>query len=319
MPENNKSTEERITHSVTTEEAGERLDAFLSRRYPERSRSRWQELIKAGHIRVGGSTRKSNYSLRAHDEITGQIPPPEDIRLTPEEIPLRVIYEDADLIVINKPPGRVVHPAPGHASGTLVNALLHHCADLAGIGGEKRPGIVHRLDRDTSGVLVIAKNEAAMHHLARQFKDRTTKKEYIALVWGMPSPARGTIDNAIGRDPVHRKKMSVRSERGRAAITHYRVMKSCGPVSVIQVRIETGRTHQIRVHLAHIKHPVVGDEVYGRKRPPDLPIPVPRQMLHAWKLTITHPRTHEAMSFEAPWPEDMQHVISSLPTTGPAT
>lgn len=297
---------------VSPDDAGERLDAWIARRDPAHSRARWQELIKSGHVLVNGAGRKANYAVRGGDEIRAVIPPPEDTSLRPEHLPLDVIFEDGDLIVINKPAGLVVHPAPGHARGTLVNALLHHCADLTGIGGEKRPGIVHRLDRDTTGVMVIAKNDAAMQELARQFKDRATRKEYIALVWGAPTPPRGTIQAAIGRDPVHRKKMSVRAEGGRTAVTHYRTIESLGAVAVIQLRIETGRTHQIRVHLAHIKHPVIGDAVYGRKRPPDLPRAVTRQMLHAWKLTITHPRSGETITFEAPWPTDIKELIHAL-------
>lgn len=293
---------------VASEDAGTRLDAWLARQHPALSRARWQELIKQGCVTVDDTTRKPNHSLLAGETIHAEIPAPEDTGLVAEEIALDVLFEDHDIIVINKPPGLVVHPAPGHATGTLVHALLHHCRDLAGIGGEKRPGIVHRLDRDTSGVLVIAKNDAAMLSLTAQFKERSTRKEYLAVVWGTSVPAEGTIRTTIGRDPVHRQKMSVRSRHGRDAVSHYKVVRTCGEVALIRVRIETGRTHQIRVHLAHIKHPVVGDDVYGRKRPPALPHPVKRQLLHAWKLTLQHPRSGEAMTFEAPVPEDLARI-----------
>lgn len=297
---------------VTVDDTGQRLDTWLARQHPEFSRARWQELIKSGLVAVNRVLRKANYSMQPGDVAEARIPPPENIALTAEDIALDVIHEDPDIIVINKPPRLVVHPAPGHANGTLVNALLHHCDDLAGVGGEIRPGIVHRLDQDTSGVLIVAKNDQAMQHLSDQFKSRATKKEYVALVWGVPSPASGTIRTTIGRDPVHRQKMSTRSSIGRDAVSHYRLLENLGPISLVSVTIETGRTHQIRVHLNHIKHPVVGDRVYGKKHPPELPTPVTRQMLHAWKLTITHPRTGASMTFEAPWPDDMKVLIDEF-------
>ena len=289
-----------------------RLDAWLAHRHPAISRARWQELIKEGRVTFNGIARKPSSTMQAGDIADVVLPEPVSTEVVAENIPLDVLFEDQDLIVINKPPRLVVHPAPGHASGTLVNALLFHCHDLAGIGGELRPGIVHRLDQDTSGVIVAAKNETAMNHLAAQFKDRATKKEYAALVWGVPIHRNGTIKTTIGRDPVHRKKMSTRSPHGRDAVSHYEVLKAWKDASLLRITIETGRTHQIRVHLAHIKHPVVGDTVYGFKRPDVLPIPVERQLLHAWRLTITHPRTHALMTFEAPWPEDMTTLITAL-------
>ncbi|MGA1530125.1 MAG: RluA family pseudouridine synthase [Kiritimatiellia bacterium] len=300
------SVETLVIGPVPTEEAGQRLDAWLARRHPALSRSRWQQLIKDGRVTIRLVTARASQTVMEGDIVHASLPAAIDTELQPEDIALDVIYEDHCMIVINKPPGLVVHPAPGHAGGTLVNALLHHCPDLEGIGGEKRPGIVHRLDRDTSGVMVMAKNEIAMLALARQFKDRSTRKEYVAVVWGTPVPASGTIKTTIGRDPVHRKKMSTRSKAGRDAVTHYRVLKIHGEVALIALRIETGRTHQIRVHMAHLKHPVVGDEVYGLKRPPVLPVEVSRQLLHAWKLTIAHPLTGEVMTFAAPWPEDLR-------------
>jgi 23S rRNA pseudouridine1911/1915/1917 synthase len=297
---------------VPPAEARNRLDAWLARSHPGISRARWQELIRGGHVTVGGQPRKANYSLVAGDTAVAVIPPAIPVEVTAEDIALEILHEDADIIVINKPPRLVVHPAPGHASGTLVNALLHHCHDLSGIGGEIRPGIVHRLDQDTSGALVVAKNETAMLNLAAQFKNRATRKEYIAMVWGTPQPPSGIIRTTIGRDPVHRQKMSTRSTRGRDAVSRYRVMKTLDPASLVAVTIETGRTHQIRVHLAHLKHPVVGDLVYGRKNPPALPAPVTRQLLHAWKLSFTHPRTGEPMTLEAPWPDDIKNLIAAL-------
>jgi 23S rRNA pseudouridine1911/1915/1917 synthase len=210
----------------------------------------------------------------------------------------------------------VVHPAAGHAAGTLVNALLYHCRDLAGIGGELRPGIVHRLDRDTSGALVVAKNESALRDLVRQFKARQVRKEYLALVWGQPRPAAGRVETLIGRSPRDRKKMSAQPKSGRPAVTLYETLENLGPAALLRVRIETGRTHQIRVHLAHLGHPVVGDREYGHKRPAPLPAPVPRQMLHAERLSCVHPRTGGLLVFSAPVPPDMQTLLAALRRAG---
>jgi 23S rRNA pseudouridine1911/1915/1917 synthase len=292
--------------------AGQRLDAWLTAHHPALSRARWQELIKAGSVTVDGTPRKPNHGMRPGEQVVANIPPPVEVALIAQDIALDVLFEDADLIAINKPPGLVVHPAPGHADGTLVNALLHHCTDLAGIGGELRPGIVHRLDRDTSGVLVVAKNESALQSLATQFKDRHTEKTYAALVWGLPRNPAGTIRTLIGRDPVHRQRMSAKVERGRVAISHYRVIEAFGPVALVRIDIETGRTHQIRVHLAHLGHPVVGDPVYGRRRPDPLPAPAERQMLHAERLRIIHPRTGQPLVLQAPWPPDFTTLHLAL-------
>ncbi len=294
-------------------EAGERLDAWLARAAPEHSRARWQQLIRAGGVRVNETTRKPNYRLAAGDRIAFDAPPPpEPITLTPEAIPLAILYEDADILVINKPPGLVVHPAVGHERGTLVNALLHHCRDLGGIGGEQRPGIVHRLDQDTSGVMVVAKNERAMQRVGNQFRNREVRKEYQALVWGCPEPPQGRIETRIGRSSGNRKKMSVQVPGGRPAVTHYRVVEEYGAVSLLAVRIETGRTHQIRVHMAHIGHPVVGDAMYGRGRRDPLPAPAVRQMLHAASLSFTHPTTGDRLEFIAPLPDDLRRLIAAL-------
>jgi len=293
--------------------AGQRLDVWLAAALPELSRSRLQSLIAAGHVRVGGRTVKPSLKVAAGATVTVEIPPPAETTLLPEAIPLRVLHEDADILVLDKPAGLVVHPAAGHASGTLVNALLAHCPDLAGIGGEKRPGIVHRLDRDTSGVMVVAKNETALRGLAAQFKRRGVAKEYLAIVRGAPRPPAGRIETPIGRSARDRKKMSATPAAGRPAITLYDTVESFGAASLLRVRIETGRTHQIRVHMAYLGHPVIGDALYGRQRRDALPAePPPRQMLHAARLEFDHPRTGLRMAFTAPVPEDMREFLSSM-------
>ncbi len=289
-----------------------RLDAWLSAQRTELSRARWQDLIKSGHVRVNGVVRKASHALHENDLVEFEVPPPEPVDVVPQDIALDILYEDDAIIVLNKPAGLVVHPAAGHPSGTLVNALLHHCTDLAGVGGEIRPGIVHRLDKDTSGALVVAKNETAMARLAAQFKSHTVQKEYVALVWGHPRPERGTINTRIGRSPHNRKKMSARTESGRPAVTHYEITERFRDVSLLRVRIETGRTHQIRVHLAHIGHPVVGDRQYGRARAAQLPVAPARQLLHAARLGIAHPKTGKPLEFNAPLPEDLREMLRAL-------
>ena len=282
-----------------------RLDAHLAAIHPAISRSRWKQLIEDGRVALNGvPVRKPNTALAAGDELRCTLPAPAPVGLVAADIPLDILYEDSDLIALNKPAGLVVHPAPGHAADTLVNALLHHCADLQGIGGELRPGIVHRLDKDTSGVLVVAKNEAAVANLVAQFSAHTVEKEYLALVWGAPKKPTGVVELPIGRHPVHRKKMAVVA-KGRPAVTRYETLAAMPLASLLRVRIETGRTHQIRVHLAHLGHPVVGDATYGRARhglPADLEIP--RQMLHAHRLKLAHPRDGRPMEFTAPPPAD---------------
>jgi 23S rRNA pseudouridine1911/1915/1917 synthase len=287
-----------------------RLDAWLAEEEPEHSRARWQALIKEGLVTVNGKAVKKNRHLCEGDRVAWQIPAPVEAVPQPEDIPLDILYEDHDVIVINKPAGLVVHPAAGNETGTLVNALLHHCTDLTGIGGEKRPGIVHRLDKDTSGVMVAAKNETALNELSRQFRYRETEKEYLALVWGIPAEKRGTVRGTIGRHPIHRKKMAADVRNGRDAVSHYEVMEPLNDAALVRVRIETGRTHQVRVHMAHIKHPVIGDTVYGRARKSN--IKANRQMLHAAKLSFAHPKTDKRMLFEAPLPEDFQKVLERL-------
>ena len=299
--------------TVAQDGRGKRLDAWLSSHAQDLSRARIQDLIHGGHVLLNGKVPKPSQKLAVGQVISLSVPPPVDVELKPENIPLDVLFEDADLVVLNKPAGLVVHPAAGHASGTLVNALLAHCPDLAGIGGEKRPGIVHRLDRDTTGVMVVAKNEIAMRSLVNQFRHRLVTKEYLALVWGQLNPPSGRTETLIGRNPNDRKKMCTKPNVGRPAITLYETRETFATTSLLSVRIETGRTHQIRVHMAHLGHSIVGDPQYGRPRHVALPGPVPnRQMLHAARLTFTHPSTKTILTFEAPLPSDMQQLISSL-------
>ena len=277
-----------------------------------------QALIRDGCVAAPGHARlDAAHKVRAGLSVEVTIPAPATVCVAPEPIPLVIAYEDADLVVVNKPPGLVVHPAPGHASGTLVNALLHHCRDLAGIGSELRPGIVHRLDRDTSGLIVVAKTEAAMQSLGRQFRRRSVVKRYAAAVHGLPRPLRGTIDAPIGRSPSDRKRMSTRARKGREALTTYRVVAAVGPCSLVRLHIATGRTHQIRVHMAHAGFPIVGDAQYGRPAlDRALPSPPARQMLHAESLAIDHPTTGRRMRFLAPWPDDFRDLLHALRRAG---
>ena len=277
-----------------------RLDRFLADELPQFSRSRLQSLIHDGHIVLNGKATRPRTILREGDRIHLSEPPPEKIETEPEEIPLEVLFEDADLLVINKPAGMVVHPGAGNARHTLVNALLAHCRTLSGIGGKERPGIVHRLDKETSGCLVVAKNDATHQNLSRQFAERTVEKIYLALVAGTMRKAHGIIDASIGRHRKHRQRMTVSEDRGRTARTDYRVVKSQNGISLVECVLHSGRTHQIRVHLHHLGHPVLGDKVYGRKGAREFP----RQMLHAWKLGFNHPRTGKRLTFEAPVPAD---------------
>ncbi len=308
-----------FTFRIDTSDAGKRIDVHLAALIPDLSRSLAADLLRRGDIRVLGDVRKPGYRLRIGDEINGRIPPPEPTPFRPEPIPLDILHEDADLIVLNKPPGLVVHPAPGHASGTLVNGLLHHCPDLTGIGGERRPGIVHRLDKDTSGVLVAAKTAAAQARLSALFKDRAVRKEYLALAYGRFRGRSGVIDTPIARHPTDRKRMSAQ-DHGRPAKTLWRVLEAYDGMALLHLRIETGRTHQIRVHCASMDHPVVGDPVYGGRKPPhhlpkgvaDKVKGVHRQMLHAWRLTLRHPRTAERVVFTATAPSDMDDLIAFL-------
>jgi 23S rRNA pseudouridine1911/1915/1917 synthase len=306
-----------LTITVPEDSEGVRLDQFLVSTLGNRSRSQIQRLIKDGHVRAADKDAKANQAVRAGQMITVDSPEPIDPLPKPEAIPLPIVYQDRDVIVIDKPAGMVVHPAAGHASGTLVNALLHHVDDLSGIGGEKRPGIVHRLDRGTSGLMIVAKHDAAHRELARQFSDREVEKEYLALVWGEVMAGR-RIDAPIGRDPANRKKMSARARRAREAVTRIVRAEHFGRVlTLARVAIHTGRTHQIRVHLSAIGHPIVGDPLYGgvhRRVPGDLRAVthLDRPFLHAARLVFAHPDDKRRMEFESALPDDLERVLVEL-------
>jgi len=289
-----------------------RLDRFLASQLSGHSRARLQRLIRARFVRLNGQAARPRDLVRAGDEIELTEPPLEKIDNQPEHIPLEILFEDSDLIVINKPAGIVVHPGAGHREHTLVNALLHHCPNLSGIGGKERPGIVHRLDKETSGCLVIAKNDQAHQGLAIQFAARSVEKIYLAIIAGKLRKTAGVIEEKIGRHPVDRQRMSVTSSRGRAAKTEYRVVRSSDKMSLVECQLHTGRTHQIRVHLHHLGHPVLGDKIYA----PKLAKEYPRQMLHAWKLGFQHPRTGEWKSFAAPLPNDFTDALRSIGLSG---
>ena len=308
-----------------------RLDKHILETHPDFSRSRIEGLIKSGFVTVNGAVaEKAGMKVSEDDEIVVEIPPPVPAIPEPEDIPLDIVFEDEDMVVINKRPGMVVHPAPGHFTGTLVNALLHHCPNLSGIGGVARPGIVHRPDQDTSGLIVVAKSQAAMDGLVQAFSShRNIEKTYLAIVHGRPRLDAGRIENLIGRHPVDRKRMAIVEKNGKVAVTNYKVKVRgegeerkeknpsghCSPspsafTSLIECRIETGRTHQIRVHMASLGCPVIGDKVYGKSALDKKLDPVPaRQMLHAWKLRIWHPVKKVEMSFEAPVPADMKSYL----------
>src|SRR5437899_2576464 len=291
---------------VSANEAKLRLDQFLAKRLPEFSRSRLQQLIRDGFVRLNDSTSRPSQIVRRGDKIELTEPPLEKIEMLPEAIPLEILFEDDDLIVINKSPGLVVHPGAGHREHTLVNALLNHCATLSGIGGKELPGIVHRLDKETSGCLVVAKNDLIHRELSRQFADRTVEKIYLALVAEKLRKPTGVIEERIGRHPVHRQRMSVTTKRGRTAKTEYRVVRSNEEASLIECRLHSGRTHQVRVHLHHLGHPVLGDKVYGVRLVKNFP----RQMLHAWKLGFRHPQTGEWKQFQASVPDDFKEAVA---------
>lgn len=301
---------------VENEADGERLDSFLGRSGLIPSRSQAQRLISGGNVTVNGrAATKAGLRLSTGDHVLLRIPPPEPSTAKPETIPLDIVYEDADLIVVNKPPGMVVHPAAGNRSGTLVNALLAHAGGLSTIGGVERPGIVHRLDKDTSGLLVVAKNDLAHESLSRQIASRTASRRYLALVVGSMPTDSGTIDAPVGRHPSERKKMAVLAAGGKQAVTHFAVLErfalGAEEYTLIEARLETGRTHQIRVHMAACGHPLVGDPVYGPKRKHKV-VSFPRQALHAWRLSFLHPRTGDLMEFEAPLPGDFAALLAAM-------
>jgi 23S rRNA pseudouridine1911/1915/1917 synthase len=284
---------------VPQQQHGKRLDHFLIKELPHLSRSRIQDLIRSRHILINATAVRSSHRIRAGDFISIEEPAAQPIKTEPEYIPLDILFEDSDLIVLNKPPGLVVHPAAGNWRGTLVNALLHHCPSLSGIGGEQRPGIIHRLDKETSGCMVVAKNDAAHIALSQQFASREVTKIYLTVVTGRLRQKNGTIEAPIGRHPVQRKKMAV-VKHGRAATTVYRVRQEMPDRTLVECTLHTGRTHQVRVHLKQIAHPVLGDHLYGKK----LAGTARRHLLHAWKLGFVHPRTHQLMQFVSPIPAD---------------
>ena len=301
---------------VSPDEAGVRIDRYLTSVLAGQSRSQIQRLIKDGRVTVAGQAVKPNRVVHAGEAVAVHIPEPGSPTPEPEAIDLDILYQDADVVVLDKPAGMVVHPAAGHTKGTLVNALLHQITDLSGIGGELRPGIVHRLDRGTSGVMVVAKNDRAHAELSRQFHDREVEKEYVALVWGLVQAGR-RIDLPIGRDPVDRKKMSARARRARSAATRITKALHMPGVSLLHVAISTGRTHQIRVHLSEIGHPIVGDAAYGgvrRRVLADLRpvLALNRPFLHAGRLVFHHPADGRKMEFEAPLPPDLQSVLDVI-------
>jgi 23S rRNA pseudouridine1911/1915/1917 synthase len=293
---------------VTAEDAGTRVDVFLAGKLQE-TRSHLQHLLEEGLVSRGSKVLKPNYKVRAGEELTVTVPPAVPLAAVPQNLPLDIIYEDEDVVVVNKPRGMVVHPAAGNPDGTLVNALLYHCKHLSGINGVIRPGIVHRLDKDTSGIMIAAKNDAAHLSLSRQIHDKTAERTYLAVVRGNIKTDRGIITTRIDRDKEDRKKMAVVQEGGREAITEYEVLERFGRFTLVRCKLRTGRTHQIRVHLEYLGYPLVGDPKYS---PQKVPFAIKGQALHSQTLDFTHPRTGERMHFEAPLPEDMQKIITRL-------
>lgn len=295
---------------LTADRSGERADAALARLAPELTRSAAQRLLEEGRVLREGRPLRKNDKLQAGDVLALDLPEPQPVALEPEDIPLDIVYEDNDLLVINKPKGLVVHPAAGHWSGTLVNALLYHCRDsLSGINGELRPGIVHRIDKDTSGLLIVAKNDFAHQALAAQLQDHTLARTYVCLVVGGVREDSGVIDAPIGRHPTDRKKMAVTEKNSRHAVTYWRVLERFPGYTLLECRLETGRTHQIRVHMAYRNHPIVGDTVYGRPKPE---LGQDSQCLHARALTFRHPRTGETMTLTCPLPDYFTRLLEAL-------
>ncbi len=305
---------ERIQIPVTNETAGQRADSLLAQLMPELSRSAAARLLEEGRVSCSGRLLGKKDRPQAGEFLTLELPEPEEARALPQNIPLDVVYEDEDVIVVNKPTGLVVHPAPGHSDGTLVNALLYHCGDsLSGVGGEKRPGIVHRIDRDTSGLIIAAKNDAAHLALAAQLADHSLARTYECLAVGNFREDAGTVDAPIGRHPTDRKRMAVLRAGGREAVTHWEVIARYSGVTHLRCRLETGRTHQIRVHLAHIGHPILGDTVYGAKKP----VPgLTGQCLHAVGLRFRHPRSGEWVELSCPLPEEFRRMLGKLQNRG---
>ncbi|MCP6757291.1 MAG: RluA family pseudouridine synthase [Fischerella sp. CENA71] len=299
--------------SLQVEEAGERLDRYLTEQLTDLSRSRIQQLIEQGQVQLNSKVCTSKKTtVRLGDRIIVTIPPAEPLELTAEDIPLDILYEDDHILILNKTAGLVVHPAPGHPDGTLVNAILAHCPHLPGIGGVRRPGIVHRLDKDTTGAIAIAKTEFAHQHLQAQLKAKTAQREYLGVIHGVPKTESGTVDLPIGRHPVDRKKMAVVSTEkgGRAAVTHWRILERLGNYTLMHFQLETGRTHQIRVHSAHVGHPIVGDPVYSSGR--SVGVNLPGQALHAWRLRLQHPVSGEWIEATAPIPQTLTTLLEVL-------
>jgi 23S rRNA pseudouridine1911/1915/1917 synthase len=320
-----KNSFRKLELEVPQEAAGKRIDLFLANEDIDLSRSRIQKLISEQNILVDGRPTKPSYKIKGKEKITIRVPPLEKLSLEPEDIPLDVLYEDSDLLVVNKRAGMVVHPALGNYSHTLVNALLFHCKDLSGINGVLRPGIVHRLDKDTSGLLVVAKNDFAHQGLAEQIKNRTLLREYAAIIWGHMPSDKGIIQAPIGRSTKDRKRMAVSRLRGRESLTEYQVLERFDLCDLLSIRLKTGRTHQIRVHLSYLNHPVLGDPEYGGRQKwikgihdkhrlfaQKLLSRIDRQALHAKKLGFTHPRTKEYKEFESSLPEDIENVLDFL-------
>ena len=299
-------------HAVDAGGRGERVDRFLAGRMEGSSRAAVQRLIEDGRVLVNGRAVKAHQRLRAGDHVEVSVPPPVPSVIRAEPVPLSVLHEDADLLVVNKPAGMIVHPAGRIVAGTLVNALLARCPDLSGIGGELKPGIVHRLDKGTSGCIAVAKSDSAHRAVAAQFARREVYKEYLAIVRGAPPAARGVVEGLIARHPVERKRMAVRRDRGRASVTRYEVLERFEGFSLVSLRLHTGRTHQIRVHMAHLGCPVLGDALYGGRRGRGAAGGAERPMLHAWRLGFRHPRTGRELRVEAPVPDDFSRVLAAL-------
>lgn len=304
------SEENKLSFQVEPSEAGQRIDRYLSEKLPDLTRSYLQKLIGEGFVLQKGKPVKNGTKTLAGEQIEVTVPEAEEPKILPEDIPLDILYEDADVILVNKPKDMVVHPAAGHYSGTLVNALMYHCRDgLSGINGVLRPGIVHRIDKDTTGVLVVCKNDKAHNALAEQLKEHTITRRYRAIVCGNLKEDEGTVDAPLGRHPQDRKKMAIVRQGGRRAVTHYRVLERFGSYTYIECRLETGRTHQIRVHMASLGHPLLGDEVYGRTKSP---FHLEGQTLHAMVLGFQHPTTGEYVEFEAPLPAYFEELLQKL-------
>ena len=299
---------EKYEWSIEVDQNRERIDKFLSDQFEEWSRSQIQLWIKDGNVTVNGAPTKANYKLNVEDEVVLQIPPQKELEVEAENIPIEIVYQDQDVVVVDKPRGLVVHPAPGHYSGTLVNALLYHMQDLSGINGVLRPGIVHRIDKDTSGLIMAAKNDLAHESLAKQLKDHSVHRIYVALVHGNIPHDLGTIDAPIGRDPKDRKKMTVIHKNSKSAVTHFVVKERFDGYTLVECKLETGRTHQIRVHMQYIGHPLVGDPLYGPKKT----LPIEGQALHAKALGFNQPRTGEYLEFESNLPDDMVRLLEKL-------